>query len=230
MLRIRGVYSESDFFIPDPDQKGTVYPGVRIRNKEFTYFITPKIVPSSYGSRIQDPYFSSIRIPDHVQKGTGSWILYPGSGSATPAAVLIDIDIFLFAVTTEVISLRKQLSQQQLSQQQLAQQQLAQQQLAQQQQNGVHGIEDSKLLERANSLATRNVSLQVKVHNVREGWGLIIKFVLTVQVEKKLVLIRYRYWYLSICISVWSLSDMCVEWFLCFSVLNLVDLLLLLRK
>ncbi len=70
-------------------------------------------------------------------------------------------------MTTEVISLRKQLSQQQLAQQQLAQQQLAQQQLAQQQlsqqqQNGVHGIEDSKLLERANSLATRNVSLQVE--------------------------------------------------------------------
>jgi hypothetical protein len=63
----------------------------------------------------------------------------------------------LLAVTTEVISLRKQLSQQQL-----ALQQLSQQQLAQQQQNGVHGIEDSKLLERANSLATRNVSLQVK--------------------------------------------------------------------
>jgi hypothetical protein len=64
----------------------------------------------------------------------------------------------LIAVTTEVISLRKQLSQQQLSQQQLAQQQ----------QNGVHGIEDAKLLERANSLATRNVSLQVKVHVVME--------------------------------------------------------------
>ncbi len=89
-----------------------------------------------------------------------------------------------------MITLRKQLSQQQLSQQQLAQQQLARQQ-----QNGVHGIEDSKLLERANSLATRNVSLQVKVHK-----------------------------------SAWSLSDMCVEWFLCFSVLNLVDLLLLLIK
>ncbi len=96
------------------------------------------------------------------QKSTGSWILYPGSGSATLAAVLTSIDTFLFAVTTEVISLRKQLSQQQLSQQQLAQQQLAQQQ-----QNGVHGIEDSKLLERANSLATRNVSLQVK-REVRE--------------------------------------------------------------
>ncbi len=95
------------------------------------------------------------------QKSTGSWILYPGSGSATLAAVLIAT--FLFAVTTEVISLRKQLSQQQL----------AQQQLAQLQQNGVHGIEDSKLLERANSLATRNVSLQVKVHTVREVWGLI---------------------------------------------------------
>jgi hypothetical protein len=96
----------------------------------------------------------------------------PGPGSATLAAVLTGIDTFLFAVTTEVISLRKQLSQQQLSQQQLSQQQLAQkqlsqQQLAQQQQNGVHGIEDSKLLERANSLATRNVSLQVK-REVRE--------------------------------------------------------------
>ncbi len=97
------------------------------------------------GSRIQNPDFSH---PD------------PESGSATLAAVLIDT--FLFAVTTEVISLRKQLSQQQLSQQQLSQQQLAQQQLAKQQQNGVHGIEDSKLLERANSLATQNVSLQVK--------------------------------------------------------------------
>jgi hypothetical protein len=102
--------------------------------------------------------------PTQIQKGTGSWILYPGS--ATLAAVLIDT--FLFAVTTEVISLRKQLSQQQLVQQQLVQQQLAQQQLSQQQQNGVHGIEDSKLLERANSLATRNVSLQVKVRTVRE--------------------------------------------------------------
>jgi hypothetical protein len=127
-----------------------------------------------------------------AQKSTGSWILYPGSGSATLAAVLIDT--FVFAVTTEVISLRKQLSQQQLAQQQLAQQQLAQQQLAQQQlaqqqlaqqqQNGVHGIEDSKLLERANSLATRNVSLQVKVHNftLLGVWELIFIFGLTVQV------------------------------------------------
>jgi hypothetical protein len=87
----------------------------------------------------------------------------------------------LIAVTTEVITLRKQLSQQQLSQQQLSQQQLSQQQLAQQQQNGVHGIEDSKLLERANILATRNVSLQVKG---RFG-KLIFKFGgLPIQVEK----------------------------------------------
>jgi hypothetical protein len=138
-------------------------------------------------SRIQDPDFSH---PDPR-------FLYPESGSATLAAVHIDT-FFLFAVTTEVISLRKQLSQQQLaqqqlSQQQLAQQQLTQQQLAQQQQNGVHGIEDSKLLERANSLATRNVSLQVKVHTVREVRETDFEFGLTLQAEKKLVLLPYWY-------------------------------------
>ncbi len=125
------------------------------------------------GSRIR--IFLLFGTRTQVQKGTGSWILYPGS--ATLAAVLIDT--FLFAVTTEVISLRKQLSQQQL-----AQQQLAQQQLSQQQQNGVHGIEDSKLLERANSLATRNVSLQVKVHTVREVWELILYLVYPNKLKK----------------------------------------------
>jgi hypothetical protein len=44
------------------------------------------------------------------------------------------------SVTSEVISLRQQLSHQ----------------------NGMRGIEDSKLLERANQLATANVSLQLR--------------------------------------------------------------------
>ncbi len=43
-------------------------------------------------------------------------------------------------MTSEVISLRQQLAQQ----------------------NGVHGIEDFKLLERANTLAAHNVKLKVR--------------------------------------------------------------------
>ena len=59
---------------------------------------------------------------------------------------------FIISVTSEVISLRQQLAQQ----------------------NGMRGLEDSKILERANKLATTNVSLQVG--NVLFVAGLIEKY------------------------------------------------------